>query len=598
LSLGRPDLWVPVSQHPYFFGGEALTRFGEGGLSVFMYGRLQPGLTPRAAEAELETLAAELHRQHPQEVWEGELLPSQPAGYATRIVPPMYPALALVAALCLLILVVACGNLGSLLLARGVAREQEIAIRAAIGAGRGRLVRQLFTESLLLALLGSAVGVAAGYVALRSLMVWTAVPEWLDPTPDGRVIAFAAGIALGSAVLFGLTPALQVARQRRRGTSAKRFLIGGQIAASCVLLIVAGLLVRALNRATSVAPGFDYRQVVAVDPGLWSHGYTPERAQAYLARVRDLLHELPEVEAVSIATNPPLGNRWSVRRAVVGGRPVGIHVNGIDPYFFEVMGIPILRGRALERGDTDAVVVSESLARLEWPAEDPVGKSFRMGPSPTGADASATVVGVVGSARLVSPEDSDAVELYRLAGPSIFPSVVVLVRTRADASGMLRPVTQVAKSIDPGLFPEAQELEASYRQKIQTSEYAALAASLLGLVALVIACVGIVGLVAFAVSQRTREIGIRMALGAPPAHVVSVVLRQLARPVAVGLLAGVGGAAALSQVLRGVLYGVSHLDLVAYVSAVVVFLIAVAVAALWPARRALRVDPCSALRYE
>jgi predicted permease len=510
----------------------------------------------------------------------------------------MYPALALVAALCLLILVVACGNLGSLLLARGVAREQEMSIRAAIGAGRGRLVRQLFTESLLLALLGSAVGVAAGYVALRSLMVWTAVPEWLDPTPDGRVITFAVGVALASAVLFGLTPALHVSRQRHRGTFARRVLIGGQIAASCVLLIVAGLLVRALSRATSVAPGFDYRQVVALDPGLWSHGYTPERARAYLARLRDLLHELPGVEAVSIATNPPLGNRWSVRKAVVGSRTVGIHVNGVDPAFFRVMGIPLLRGRTLERGETAAIVVSESLARLEWPAEDALGKSFRMGTSPTGADVSATVVGVVGSARLVSPEDSDAVEVYGLAEPSIFPAVVVLVRTRADAHGMLRSVAQVAKSIDPELFPEVQALEDSYRQKVQTSKYAAVAASLLGLVALVIACVGIVGLVAFSVSQRTREIGIRMALGAPPAHVVSVALRQLARPVAVGSLVGVGGAAALSQVLRGVLYGVSHLDPVAYVTAVVVFLVAVAVAALWPARRALRVDPCSALRYE
>jgi ABC-type antimicrobial peptide transport system permease subunit len=190
------------------------------------------------------------------------------------------------------------------------------------------------------------------------------------------------------------------------------------------------------------------------------------------------------------------------------------------------------------------------------------------------------------------------VEVYRLAEPSIFPSVVVLVRTRVRAEEMLRPVSHAAKSLDPELFPEVQALEASFRQRIQTSEYAAFAASVLGLVALTIACVGIVGLVAFAVSERTREIGIRMALGAPPAHVVSVVLGHLARPVAVGLVVGVAGGAALSQVLRGVLYGVSHLDPVAYVSAVVVFLVAVALAALWPARRALRVDPCSALRYE
>jgi predicted permease len=594
LGVDLPDVWLPINQQPYFFGGgQPLSKLGEGSLSVFMWGRLKPGLAPKAAEDDLRNLAAELHRQYPQDIWEGESLPSEPGGFASRVAPPMYPVLALVGVLCLLILAVACGNLGSLLLARGVARDREIAIRAAVGAGRGRLLRQLFTESLLLAFLGSVAGLGLGFVALRSLMVWTGKPSWLSPAPDWRVVAFASGVGLASAVLFGLAPAWQMARRRHRTMIVRKVLIGAQVAASCVLLIVAGLLVRALQRATSAAPGFDYRPVISLDPGLWSRGYTAESAKAYLEALASQVRALPGVESMSIATNPPLGNRWSVHKAEVGGRRVGIHVNGIDPAFFETMSIPIRRGRSLARGETGTIVVSESLARLQWPEEDPLGKPFRLG-----ADVLMTVVGVAGSARLVSPEDSDAVELYRLADVGVLPSVVVLVKTSVPPEGVLGSVAAVARALDPKLFPELQLMKTAFREKIETSEYAALSAGLLGLLALVIACVGIVGLVAYAVSQRTREIGVRMALGAPSAHVVSVVLRQLWRPVVAGLVVGVGGAAALSQVLRGVLYGVSHVDPAAYLAAISVFLVVVGAAAVWPARRALRVDPTVALRSE
>jgi len=228
------------------------------------------------------------------------------------------------------------------------------------------------------------------------------------------------------------------------------------------------------------------------------------------------------------------------------------------------------------------------LARLQWPAEDPLGKTFRDN----------TVVGVSGSARLVSPEDSDAVEVYQLAEGDIMPSMVVLVRTSGPPEGLVPLVASTAKSIDPKLFPEVQLMKTAFRRRLQIAESSALSVGLLGFVALVLACLGIVGLVVYAVSQRTREIGIRMALGAKPAHVLSVVLRQFAGPVAAGLLVGVAGAAALSQILRRELYGVSNLDPIAYAAAMGVFVVAVAVAALVPARRALRVDPMRALRYE
>jgi hypothetical protein len=285
-------------------------------------------------------------------------------------------------------------------------------------------------------------------------------------------------------------------------------------------------------------------------------------------------------------------------KAEIGGRGVDIHVNRVDPPFFETMRIPLLRGRNLARGDTRAIIVSESLARLQWPGENPLGRSFKMGVDSAGAEIRPTVVGVSGSARLLSPEDPDAVEIYQLAGASLLPSMVMLVRTSAPPEGIVPMVGSIAKTIDAKVFPVVELMKVSFQRRLATAEYGAVAVSLLGLLALGLACLGIVGLVAYAVSQRTKEIGIRMALGAKSADVLTVVLRQFSLPVVVGLVVGVAGAAALSQILRRQLYGISNLDPVTYVAAIGLFVVTVAVAAVLPARRALRVDPVRALRWD
>ena len=591
LGLEGPDLWVPITLRPYFVNaGKTLTDFSERGTNVQMWGRLRPGLTPRVAEEELASLAAELRRQHPNDIWKDERIPSEPGGYAMTVRHEMYPVLGLAGALGLLILVVACGNLGSLLLARGVAREREIAVRVAVGAGRGRLTRQLLTESVVLASLGLAAGLALGCLVLRGLIVWTNLPTWLNPAPDWRVIGFAVSIGFVSAILFGLTPALQLARQRHCATVMRQVLIGGQVAASCVLLIVAGLLVRALNKATYANPGFEYQNVISINPSLV--GYSPANARTWFATLERRLRGVGGVESVALVSNPPLGNRWTVVKAEFAGRSVDIHTNHISPGFFQTMGIPLRQGRDLTRGDKTAIIVSESLARLQWPGGDPVGKTFQLGPD------NCTVVGVSGSARLVSPEDSDAVEVYQLPGADLLPSMVALVRTSASPEGLVQPVASIAKAIDPTLFPEVQLMKDSFRDKLRGAEYMALGAGLPGVVALLLACLGILGLVAYAVSQRTREIGVRMALGATPSHILATVLGHLSLPIVVGLLVGIGGAAALSQILRRVLYGVSNLDPLSYLAAIGILAFTVALAALLPARRALRVDPTHALRYE
>jgi predicted permease len=368
------------------------------------------------------------------------------------------------------------------------------------------------------------------------------------------------------------------------------------VAASCVLLILSGLLLRALERAASVSPGFGYEQVISIEPGLT--GYSPAMARTYFDMLESRLVEIPGVASVSLVSNPPLGNRWSVNKTQIAGRPVDIHFNHIDRQFFRTMQIPLLRGRGLMPGDKHAIVVSESFARLQWPAEDPLGRPFQVGLDAAGAPVNETVVGIVGDAHLVSPEDSDAVEIYQLAEGDILPSLVALVKTSAPPEGLLRSVASVARAVDPKLFPEVRLMKNAFQEKIGKARSVALVVTLLGSVSLFLACLGIVGLVGFAVSQRTKEIGIRMALGAEPAHVLGVVLRQFSLPVVAGLVTGAGLAAALSRILRQELYGVSNLDPVAYVGAIVIFVATTVIAALPPAREALRVEPTRALRYE
>ncbi len=614
LSLDKPDLWAPIAQQPYYVtGSRLLTDYSSDGMGVRMFGRLQPGFTPKIAEEELTSLAAELRKAHPLDIWEKETLVSEPGGYAKNVMgdkrgsgpepsDSAYPLFALAATLVLLILAAACSNLSSLLLARGVARTREFTIRAAVGAGRGRLIRQLLTESLLLALMGTLAGLAVGYLVLRGLILSTDTPPWMNPSPDWRVILFAVGIGFVSAIVFGLTPALQLGRQRQQITILRQFLIGSQVAASCVLLIVAGLLVRALNHAVSTPLGFEYEHIVSIDPSLSAHGYSSERAQAYLDSLQLRLSNLPGVESVSMASSAPLSNKNVTMNISQlderAGRTINIHMNRIDPQFFQTMKIPLLRGRNLLRGETRAVIISEPLARLAWPGEDPVGKAFRIGDDPTAAKENCMIVGVSGTERLVALENPDAVELYQLAEAADLPSLVVLVRTSAPPESLLPSIGSIAGTIDPKIFPAVQLMKSSFRRKLQSAEYGAMCVSLLGLIALLLACLGVVGLVAYAVSQRTKEIGIRMALGANPSQVLSAVLGQLARPVGAGLLIGAGGAAALSILLRQVLYGISNFDPIAYLAAISIFGFTVILAALLPARRALRVDPTLALRHE
>jgi predicted permease len=595
LGDSHPDVWLPILQVPFFVDGStALTDTSFGGSAGEMWGRLAPGATAKMAEQELLMLTNEWRKRHPKDVWDKEYVRSDPGGHLQVLQPDIYWAIAMMGTLALLILAVACANLGGLLLARGVAREHEIGIRMALGASRGRVFRQMFTESLLLSLMGSVAGLALGYLVLRIVLMKTDAPVWMSTAPDWRVVLFGLGMTVVASVFFGLAPAWQIAKQRQRKTVVRQILVTLQVAASCVLLIVAGLMVRATEHVLHTDPGFGYEQVIGINPGLGQHGYTPAAAQAFLDQFVSRLRTVPGVTSVGMSSMPPLQhNHIATITNNIGGHKVPIYPYSVTPEFFQTMGIPILRGRRFLPNEKNAVIVSESLARVQWPGEDPLGKL-----DASGTAAGEVVVGVAGSARLVALNDGDAVEFYRAAQVNDMPGMSVVVKTAGAPDDLLPMVKAIGQELDPKLLPMVWVMKKEFKRDTKTAENLAMEVSMVGVVAVLLASVGMIGLVMYAVTQRTKEIAIRLALGAGKAHVLVAVLRQFAWPVGIGLVVGAAGAAGLSQILRKVLYGISGLDALSYASAMLLLVGIIFVAALWPARRALTVDPMRALHCE
>jgi len=592
-SLGgqRPDIWLPMAQQSYFVeGSHVLTDPGDS--AIRMWGRLAPGASAKAAEQELRALTNELRAQQPKDIWDNEFIQSSPGGHMQVMQPEMYQDAAMVGVLTLLILAVSCANLGGLMLARAVTREREIGIRVAIGASRGRIFRQLCTESLLLAMLGALAGLAMGSAVLHIALNKLDAPTWISTTPDWRVLVLTVVITFVAAGLFGLMPALQIARQRQHKTIARQVLVGAQVAASCLLLVVAGLLVRATQHALYSDPGFGYQQLLSIDAQLGQHGYTPAAAKTYLDQMQARLRAVPGVKSVSLVKLPPLGHAVNREKADINGHTVMIYPNWVEPGFFQTMGIPVLLGRTFYPGEKKVVIVSQSFAREQWPGINPIGQLMGSGPSKD------TVVGVVGNARINALSDDDATEQYWPAQLDDMNGMAMIVRTQGAPDRLSPIVKSISESLDPKLFPEISQLKLLYQDNVSGVEKSAMVVSLIGMVALLIAGIGIIGLVAFTVSQRTKEIAIRIALGAKRAQVLAAVLRQFTWPIVLGLVTGTGVAAAATRILRKALYGINNLDPLSYLGAVSVLMMIVAVAALLPARRALHLDLAKALHYD
>jgi predicted permease len=559
-----------------------------------MWGRLAAGTTAKAAAQELLSLTNQLRKVNPKAIWDKEYIRIDPGGHLKVIQPEMYQVAAMVGALVLLILTVACTNLGGLMIARGVTREREISIRLAIGASRKRLFRQLFTESLLLSLLGSAAGLGLSCATIRITLVALDSPGWMSAAPDWRVLLVALCMALAAAIFFGLAPALQLARQRHRKTLARQVLIGAQLAASCILLIVAGLLVRAVHHVLYTDPGFGYQQVLGISPGLETHGYTPAAARAYLTEFTNRIQAIPGVESVALSKIPLFGHGLTSYMSVdIGGQSINIYPNWVDPEFFRTMGIRLLRGRTFFAGERNAVIISESFASKEWPNQDPLGKRlWRDGPSTD------RIVGIARNARVKSMNDGDAVEVYWPAQAEDLPAMTLVVKTLVAPNSMGPKIRSVSDALDQKLFPAIWLLKSGFHETASDLEKLALIVSLLGVVAISMAGIGILGLVSYVVAQQTKELAIRIALGAKHVQALRSILRQFSWPLILGVLTGAGMAMGLTKMLRKTLYGVSNLDPVSYLAAISVLLLIAGLAALVPARRIFQLNLSKTLHYQ
>jgi macrolide transport system ATP-binding/permease protein len=612
--------WVPITMQEILEPGT--DRLRDDNMSwLVLLGRTQPGVTMQQVHADLDVIAGRLDQRHPGRIT------SLAITKATFFSSPeerefLIPVASVVLAAFALVLLIACANVANLLLARASVRHKEIALRLSIGASRWRLVRQLLTESLLLALAGGLLGSLIAFWSTRKIMqfVMSHLPQdllsglTLNVAPDMRVLAFALLLTLLTGVAFGLIPAWQSSRldlniamkgDRTSSVSGKRSgrfllnaLVGCQVAVCMVLLLAAGLLLRGLYYAQTVNPGFEEKNVAEMFLNLRAQGYDEYRATAFMGRLLERIEGLPGVIEVAQAECAPLSHDFSGDHFTIPGRAdkIGIEYNHVSANYFSLVGIPIVRGRGFtpaEGSNGAGVIVTESTAQRIWPGEDPLGKTLR---GSTGGYNS--VIGVAKDAQVSHLGKLDTSYLYFPAGPQDDSRSYVLVRYANGFKDVSNGIRHAAKSLDPDVSVDVIKLEDNLEKWRAPSRIVAALSGTLGGLALLLASIGVYGMVSYSVSRSVREIGIRMALGANGADVMRYELWQAMRPVLIGGVVGLVLCAGVSSVLESMMFGISAHDPIAFL-AVPVFLLLVAVFASYiPARRAMRVDPMVALRCE
>ena len=616
------DAWVPLMMQPHLRPNRAVA---DGSLSwLYTFGRLRDGATREAVAAEMTAITAALvadgteprGRRHFDRVHVSGLtgLPSDATRVAFGFVGLLLGAAALV-------LLIAGVNVAAMLSARAVARRRELAVRAALGAARAQLVRQLLVESLLLFLLGAAGGLALAVVAtgaLERMPIPAEIPMSLELSPDLRVLAFTLVVSLVTGLAFGLAPAARATRQDvavrlrdggptggTRRAIASNGLVVGQLALSLVLLVAAGLFLRALRSGQTVGPGFERAGVATAALNAESWGYDSTRARAFFAALRERLEAAPGVEAVSYTDILPLtfnsmGTRLLPEGAAAapdGDGGVDVRMADVDAGYFDALRLPLVRGRAFTLRDDAAsarvAVVNETLARRLAPTGDAVGRTFRVHGERW------TVVGVARDSRYADLGSSAPPVVYLPLAQSWRPDQTLLVRTSGDPAQAAALLRATVRAIDPALPPPAvMPLTQATSIALLPQRVAALVTGALGAAGLLLATVGLYGIIAYSVSGRTRELGIRVALGARRADVLRMVVREGMWLAGLGVALGLLLAAGAAQLLGNLLLGVSPLDLPTFAGMSLLFA-AVALLASWlPARRAAGADPTVALRAE
>ena len=626
LTATSEELWIPAA-----LTAEDKVLFDSHSWTVLA--RLKPGVSIDAARANMLAVATQLEKEHPKENAERR---ATVLDFTEIFVGDVRQRLYVLLGAVALVLLIACGNVANLLLARGAVRSTELAVRAAMGAGRGRLIRQLFTESLLLAGIGTLVGLALAYVALGALISLSPpnVPRLEQASVDGATLAFAAFVSLASSIVFGLVPAWRAAQAqaqdalrggRSGGMGASRdrlrgVLVAAEVALALLLLVGSGLLIRSALALDAVDPGFEPGGVISGRIALPRDQYLEgPRVVQSLERMVERTRAIPGVTHAAVTSQVPMGPGGNGNGLIPEGKPfhpssvVLSRLRLVTPGYFQAMKIGLVAGRdftdADRTGALKVTIISEAAARRAWPKESALGKRVACcEPGPGGPDTPdyKVVVGIAKDVRSAGPAIEPAPEFYlpiaqapAMAGGAwdwIQRTMYIVARTPGDPATLTGSLSRAIREVDPTLpLFDVRTMEDRMTRTLATSRFNTILLTTLGAMGLVLSAIGIYGVIAYFVSQRTKEIGVRLALGASPGDVVRLVIRQALKPVVAGLILGVAAAIAASGVLSAQLYGVTPRDPLT-IAVVSITFVLVAILASWaPARRASRVDPTRAL---
>ncbi|MBB4634044.1 ABC transporter permease [Longimicrobium terrae] len=608
------EAWVPIS----LIGEDDIPR--ERGLRwMNVVGRLRPGTSPEAALGSVNAVLARLAAEHTDtnEGWGRARLET----LRDSVVGPVRPALLVLLGTVVLVLLVACANLANLLLARASARERELAVRTAMGAGRGRLVRQMLTESLVLALMGGVLGLLLAVVGVRALLRLSAgtIPRPEEVGIDARVAVFALLLSIVTAVLFGMVPALRAARgstsdtlrdggrggSERRGGTTRAVLVMAQTAAAMVLLVGAGLLVKSFWKLVSVDPGFRSEQVLLASLEIPEDRYDGLAKNVYRNELIRTLGELPGVNAVGAAKTQPLQGGGEAYEFTLPGRTGADATMSpasgtliVSPGYFSALGIPLLRGRTFEANDDleespAVLMIDQAASRRYWPGADPVGQTVSLGETPF------TIIGVVGDVRTEGLAADPQPTVYFPFGVAPRSATQLFIRTSGDPALMAAAVRKAIHGVDP-LQPlaEVRPLSSAMADTVAQPRFFTILLTLFGGVAVLLAALGLYGVVAYTVTRRKTEIGIRMALGARSRDVVQMVVGRSALPTGAGILVGAFGALLLTRLMASMLFQVRPADPATFIGAALLLGVVALVASWLPARGAARIEPTQALRAD
>ena len=608
------QMWVPM---PHGMDVDAREHRGAHYLSVT--GRLAPGVTVEKARAEMAAIQSRMAQSYP-ETDSGRATTAEPLAHS--LMGDLRPALLILLGAVAFVLLIACANVSNLLLARATVRQREVSIRLALGAGRGRIIRQMLTESVLLSLAGGALGLVIALWGVDALvaLVPADVPRPYDITLDARVLGFTTGIAVATGLLFGLVPALHAVRgnvqQGLTGstrtvahghTRARGALLIGEIALAMLLLVGAGLLLRSFSHVLRVDPGFNPRDLLTAVVPLPDNRYGKRDViRSFYQNLKPRLESIPGVQGVVISLPMPyqrsdIGLTLDIddRPPAPDDQPYVAAWRTVNPEYFKTMGIRVLEGRGFEKQDDDpngkpVMVVNETFAKTYWPNGGALGRKVKAG---INKDVFREIVGVVADVRPELTAEPRA-EMYEPFGQMPENGVYIAVRA-PHAAQLAHAVTAAVTSVDPDQpVSEIATMEQNMASSLGRRKITLTLLGIFAVLALVLAEVGIYGVMSYTVTQRTREIGIRMALGAQRAEVMRMVVGQGLRAGLIGVGIGLAGAFALTRVMASLLYGVSPTDPLTFAGIAVLLLLVATLASFLPARRATRVDPMVALRGE